>query len=73
MEDSGPGSSVGIATDYGLNGPGSNQSALSRETVRLCSRRVAPDSSGERESYVYATSTLYLDRLEIARFSLPRK
>jgi len=66
-------SSVGIATDYGLDDSGSNQSALSREGVRLCSRRFAPGSSGESESFVYATSTLYLDRLEVAQFSLPPK
>ena len=35
-----PGSSVGIATDYGLEDPGfESQSAFSRETGRVCSER----------------------------------
>ena len=36
----GPGSSVGIATDYGLDGPGSNQSTTSRQGERLSVRVV---------------------------------
>jgi len=65
----GPGSSVGIATDYGLDGPGSNQSASSSEAVRLCIKQVAPSSGGESESLAFATFILYIGQLEVAQFN----
>ena len=36
LHSSGPGSSVDMATDYEMDGPGTDQAALSSATVRMC-------------------------------------